>query len=79
MTLTPDPALIDDLIGRVSGRVLRPIDDGYDAARQVNNGLVDRTPPMPPPACVSHGRRGSTSACAAEAITWPAARSPTVR
>jgi FAD/FMN-containing dehydrogenase len=44
MTMTPDPALVDDLVGRVSGRVLRPIDDGYDAARQVHNGLVDRAP-----------------------------------
>ena len=42
--MTPDPALLDDLAGRVSGRVLRPADDGYDAARRVHNGLVDRTP-----------------------------------
>ena len=42
--MTPDPALLDDLAGRVSGRVLRPADDGYDAARRVHNGLVDRSP-----------------------------------
>ena len=34
MTMTPDSALLDDLAGRVSGRVLRPADDGYDAARR---------------------------------------------
>ena len=44
MTVTPDAALLDDLAGNLSGRVLRPGDDGYDAARRVHNGLVDRTP-----------------------------------
>ena len=44
MAVTPDSALLDDLAGRISGRVLRPADDGYDAARRVHNGLVDRTP-----------------------------------
>src|SRR5712691_5366154 len=44
MAVTPDSALLDELAGRVSGRVLRPVDDGYDAARRVHNGLVDRVP-----------------------------------
>ena len=44
MAVTPDAALLDDLAGRVSGPVLRPADDGYDAARRVHNGLVDRAP-----------------------------------
>jgi FAD/FMN-containing dehydrogenase len=44
VTVTPDSALLDDLAGRVSGRVLRPADDGYDEARRVHNGLVDRSP-----------------------------------
>ena len=44
VTVTLDSALVDDLAGRVSGRVLRPVDDGYDEARRVHNGLVDRTP-----------------------------------
>jgi FAD/FMN-containing dehydrogenase len=44
MAVTPDSALLDELAGRVSGRVLRPVDDGYDAARRVHNGLVDRAP-----------------------------------
>jgi len=42
--LTLDPILLDALVRRISGRVLRPADDGYDAARRVYNGLVDRTP-----------------------------------
>jgi FAD/FMN-containing dehydrogenase len=44
MAITLDSALLDDLAGRISGRVLRPADDGYDATRRVHNGLVDRTP-----------------------------------
>ena len=42
--MNPDSALLEDLSGRVSGRVLRPTDDDYDAARRVHNGLVDRAP-----------------------------------
>jgi FAD/FMN-containing dehydrogenase len=44
MTVTPDPGLVDELAGRLSGSVLRPEDVGYDAARHVHNGLVDRAP-----------------------------------
>jgi len=43
-SLPLDPILLDALGRRISGRVLRPTDDGYDAARRVYNGLVDRTP-----------------------------------
>jgi FAD/FMN-containing dehydrogenase len=46
MTVTLDAALVDELAGRVSGRVLRPADTDYDAARSVHNGLVDRTPAL---------------------------------
>jgi FAD/FMN-containing dehydrogenase len=42
--VTPDAALLDDLAGRLSGRLVRPTDDGYDAARRVYNGLIDRAP-----------------------------------
>jgi FAD/FMN-containing dehydrogenase len=42
--MTPDSAQLDDLAGSLSGRLLRPSDDGYDAARRVHNGLVDRSP-----------------------------------
>lgn len=44
MTTALDPALADDLAGRVSGSVLRADDAGYDAARAVYNGLIDRNP-----------------------------------
>jgi FAD/FMN-containing dehydrogenase len=44
MPTAPDSALIDDLAGRVSGRVLLPSEEGYDAARRVHNGLIDRAP-----------------------------------
>jgi FAD/FMN-containing dehydrogenase len=33
-----------ELAGRVSGRVLAPEDPGYDEARAVHNGLIDRRP-----------------------------------
>ena len=42
--MPPESALFDDLAGRLTGRLLRPADDGYDAARRVHNGLVDRAP-----------------------------------
>jgi len=38
MTVTPDAALVDDLATRISGRLLRPGDTDYDAARRVHNG-----------------------------------------
>jgi FAD/FMN-containing dehydrogenase len=42
--MTPDAALLADLSGRVSGSVLLPADDDYDASRRVFNGLIDRSP-----------------------------------
>ena len=42
--MTPDSALLTDLAGHVSGRVLLPADDDYHASRLVFNGLVDRAP-----------------------------------
>jgi FAD/FMN-containing dehydrogenase len=44
MSVALDPALITDLQGHVSGSVLGPEDAGYDAARSVHNGLIDRRP-----------------------------------
>ena len=44
MSATLDDALVTDLAGQVSGPVLRPGDAGYDAARAVHNGMVDRRP-----------------------------------
>ncbi len=42
--MTPDSALVDELTGQVAGSVLRPADAGYDEARRIHNGLVDRSP-----------------------------------
>ena len=44
MTVTLDPALVSDLAAQVSGPVLGADDAGYDAARAVHNGLIDRRP-----------------------------------
>src|SRR6266542_612473 len=46
MSTTLDSALVADLAGRVSGCVLGPEDAGYDAARAVHNGLIDRRPAL---------------------------------
>jgi FAD/FMN-containing dehydrogenase len=39
-----DPALVIELAAQVSGPVLGPGDGGYDAARAIHNGLIDRRP-----------------------------------
>ena len=44
MTVTLGPALVSDLAAQVSGPVLGADDAGYDAARAVHNGLIDRRP-----------------------------------
>jgi FAD/FMN-containing dehydrogenase len=44
VTTAPDPALATELAGKVSGTVLRAEDAGYDDARAVYNGLIDRSP-----------------------------------
>jgi FAD/FMN-containing dehydrogenase len=36
----------DHLVGDVTGYVLRPDDPGYDAARRVHNGMIDRHPAL---------------------------------
>jgi FAD/FMN-containing dehydrogenase len=46
MSLTLDDALVRALARRVTGSVLSPEDWGYDAARAVHNGLVDRRPEL---------------------------------
>jgi FAD/FMN-containing dehydrogenase len=46
MTTTLDDAHIAALSGRISGSVLRPHDLGYDDARAVHNGLIDRKPAL---------------------------------
>ena len=37
---------LDELRGSFSGRILGPSDDGYDEARRVHNGLIDRRPAL---------------------------------
>ena len=44
MTVALDPALVTELAAQVSGHVLGPGGAGYDAARAVHNGLIDRRP-----------------------------------
>ncbi len=44
MTVTLDPASVGDLTARVSGRVLRAGDAGYEDCRRIHNGLIDRQP-----------------------------------
>src|SRR5690349_12573622 len=46
MSTTLDNQLLDDLGGRVTGSVLAPGHAGYDEARAVHNGLVDRKPAL---------------------------------
>jgi FAD/FMN-containing dehydrogenase len=46
MSVTLDPAAVADLAGQISGSVLSPQDAGYDAARAVHNGLIDRRPSL---------------------------------
>lgn len=46
MSVTPtlDSATVGELAATVSGAVLQPGDDGYDDARAVHNGLIDKRP-----------------------------------
>ena len=46
MSTTTDIQLRDQLQDGVSGSVLSPDDVGYDAARAVYNGLIDRKPAL---------------------------------
>ena len=43
---TIDAGLLEALTGTFSGTVLLPDDDGYDDARRVHNGLIDRRPAL---------------------------------
>src|SRR4051794_15129513 len=46
MSTTLGDHAVSDLSGRISGRVLSPGAPGYDDARAVHNGLVDRRPAL---------------------------------
>jgi FAD/FMN-containing dehydrogenase len=41
-----DEAAVQELKARVRGDLLRPGDDGYDAARTIHNGMIDRRPAL---------------------------------
>jgi FAD/FMN-containing dehydrogenase len=41
-----DATLVADLAAQISGTVLGPQDAGYDSAREVHNGLIDRRPAL---------------------------------
>src|SRR5215218_7707191 len=44
--LTLDNATVQDFTASVRGEVLRPTDDGYDEARTIHNGMIDRRPTL---------------------------------
>ena len=46
MTTPLDPTIATELAGQVSGPVLGPQDAGYDEARALYNGLIDRRPAL---------------------------------
>ncbi len=46
MTASLVKAAVDALASNITGRLLRPEDEGYDDARRVHNGLVDRRPAL---------------------------------
>jgi hypothetical protein len=53
-----------ELAEQVSGPVLGPDDEGYDAARALYNGLFDRRPTR------GLGRRTSSSTMAIARVVW---------
>ena len=46
MTTTLDDALLADLTSRANGSVITPDHAGYDEARTIHNGLIDRKPAL---------------------------------
>src|ERR687887_2809097 len=46
MSMALDDGRVGELSGRVSGLVVSPHDAGYDEARAIHNGLVDRRPAL---------------------------------
>ena len=44
MSTTAQPPVFDGLKSAMRGPVLQPADDGYDAARAVYNGMINRRP-----------------------------------
>src|SRR3954451_12286999 len=46
MTISLGEATVHDLRDALRGELIRPGDDGYDAARAVWNGMIDRRPAL---------------------------------
>ena len=46
MTVTLDEGRLAALASSFSGTLLGPTDDGYEVARRIHNGLVDRHPAL---------------------------------
>jgi hypothetical protein len=44
--VTIDQSTIEELAAAFRGELLRPGDEGYDAARRVWNGMIDRRPAL---------------------------------
>src|ERR671932_334646 len=44
--LTLDEAAVQDFTASLRGEVLRPTDEGYDEARTIHNGMIDRRPTL---------------------------------
>src|SRR5919206_1233310 len=44
--LTLDEAAVQDFTASLRGEVLRPTDEGYDEARKIHNGMIDRRPTL---------------------------------
>ena len=85
ITSTVSAEQLEALAANFCGELLRPGDDGYDAARCVHNGLIDRHPALiarctgtadVAAAVGSPAKRGSRCRSAAAVTTSPAGRSP---
>ena len=44
--LTLDEVAVQDFTASLRGEVLRPTDEGYDEARTIHNGMIDRRPTL---------------------------------
>src|SRR5215207_1191388 len=44
--LSLDEAAVQDFTASLRGEVLRPMDDGYDEARTIHNGMIDSRPTL---------------------------------
>ena len=86
MSSPTTPKSVQLLADALSGHVLVPGDPGYDEARRIHNGLIDKHPAViarclhtadvAATRSLSAGAKGSRSRSAAVATTSPAGRSP---